>query len=85
MIGKACIAHAADSSSELKPRASEWQHLGTLGPIIHAEVCDTIKVVFKNNSEKLDYSVHPHGVFYEKDSEGAEYMMERLQMTKLME
>lgn len=62
-----------DTFSKLKPRTSEWKHLGTLGPMIHAEVCDTIKVVFKNNSEKLDYSVHPHGVFYDKDSEGAEY------------
>jgi len=62
-----------DTFSELKPRTSEWQHLGTLGPMIHAEVCDTIKVVFKNNSDELDYSVHPHGVFYDKDSEGAEY------------
>ena len=59
-----------DTFSELKPRISEWQHLGTLGPMIHAEVCDTIKVVFKNNSAELDYSVHPHGVFYDKDSEG---------------
>ncbi len=65
--------YADDTFSELKPRASEWQHLGTLGPIMHAEVCDTIKVVFKNNSAELDYSVHPHGVFYDKDSEGAEY------------
>ena len=62
-----------DTFSKLKPRTSEWEHLGTLGPMIHAEVCDTIKVVFKNNSEELDYSVHPHGVFYDKDSEGAEY------------
>jgi len=62
-----------DTFSKLKPRSSEWEHLGTLGPMIHAEVCDTIKVVFKNNSEELDYSVHPHGVFYDKDSEGAEY------------
>jgi FtsP/CotA-like multicopper oxidase with cupredoxin domain len=62
-----------ETFSELKTRTSEWQHLGTLGPIIHAEVCDTIKVVFKNNSDKLDYSVHPHGVFYDKNSEGSEY------------
>ena len=62
-----------ETFSELKPRVSEWEHLGTLGPMIHAEVCDTIKVVFKNNSAEHDYSVHPHGVFYEKDSEGAEY------------
>ncbi len=53
------------------PRTAEWEHLGILGPVIHAEVCDTIEVVFKNNSDMVKYSVHPHGVFYEKDSEGA--------------
>ena len=56
----------------LKPAAPEWQHLGILGPMIRAEVGDTIKVVFKNNA-RHPHSVHPHGVFYEKASEGAEY------------
>lgn len=48
------------------------QGLGLLGPVIRAEVGDTIKVVFKNN---LDFpaSIHPHGVFYAKNSEGAPY------------
>ena len=59
--------------SELQPVPSEWEHLGTLGPVIHAEVCDTVKVVFKNNAETMDYSMHPHGVFYDKDSEGSGY------------
>jgi FtsP/CotA-like multicopper oxidase with cupredoxin domain len=56
----------------LKPRPAEWQHLGTLGPLIRAEVGDTIVVHFKNNAS-LPYSVHPHGVFYQKNSEGAGY------------
>ncbi|HEU4939777.1 MAG TPA: multicopper oxidase domain-containing protein [Vicinamibacterales bacterium] len=56
----------------LKPRAPEWDHLGFLGPVIHAEVGDTIKVIFRNNGDH-PYSVHPHGVFYKKDSEGAPY------------
>src|SRR5262249_48975897 len=30
------------------------------------------KVVFKNNASR-PYSMHPHGVFYKKDSEGASY------------
>src|SRR5262245_17857549 len=48
------------------------QNLGLLGPVIRAEVGDTIKVVFRNN---LDFaaSIHPHGVFYTKSSEGAPY------------
>lgn len=56
----------------LKPRPQEWQHLGFLGPLIRAEVGDTIHVIFRNNG-KQPYSVHPHGVFYNKDSEGAPY------------
>ncbi len=50
----------------------EVAHLGTLGPIIHAEVGDSIIVHFKNNT-RYPMSVHPHGVFYEKSSEGAPY------------
>jgi FtsP/CotA-like multicopper oxidase with cupredoxin domain len=46
--------------------------LGTLGPILRAEVGDTIKVVFKNNTE-FPASMHPHGLFYEKGSEGSPY------------
>lgn len=56
----------------LKPRPSEWVHLGFLGPVIRAEVGDTIRIVFRNNGDR-PYSVHPHGVFYNKDSEGAPY------------
>jgi hephaestin len=60
------------SFSTLKPRPAKWQHLGALGPAIEAEVGDTIKVVFKNNT-RFPASVHPHGVFYNKASEGAGY------------
>ena len=56
----------------LKPRPPEWQHLGFLGPVLHAVVGDTIRVVFRNNGHR-PYSMHPHGVFYEKPSEGAPY------------
>ncbi len=48
------------------------QHLGTLGPIIRAVVGDEIVVHFKNNT-RFPASVHPHGVFYDKNSEGAPY------------
>ncbi len=56
----------------LKPRAAEWEHLGFLGPLIRAVVGDTIRVVFRNNG-KRPYSIHPHGVFYQKSSEGVPY------------
>jgi FtsP/CotA-like multicopper oxidase with cupredoxin domain len=55
-----------------KPRPAEWEHLGILGPLIRAEVGDTIQVFFKNNT-KLMCSMHPHGLSYAKDSEGALY------------
>jgi FtsP/CotA-like multicopper oxidase with cupredoxin domain len=56
----------------IKPRAPQDQYLGIVGPILHAEVGDTIKVVFKNNATH-PYGMHPHGVLYQKDSEGADY------------
>jgi FtsP/CotA-like multicopper oxidase with cupredoxin domain len=58
--------------SRLKVRSAADRHLGVLGPIIRAVVGDTIKVVFKNQTT-FPASVHPHGVFYAKDSEGAPY------------
>ncbi len=58
--------------AKLKPRPPQWQHLGILGPVLRAEVGDTIRVVFKNNATQ-PYSMHPHGVFYNKDSEGSVY------------
>ena len=61
-----------DTFTKLKPVSDKWIHLGILGPAIHAEVGDTIKVVFKNNA-RFPFSIHPHGVFYQKDSEGAPY------------
>ncbi len=53
-------------------RPPEWEHLGLLGPVLRAEVGDRIDVVFKNNASR-PYSMHPHGVFYDKNAEGALY------------
>jgi hephaestin len=58
--------------STLKARAPEDQYLGIMGPIIRGEVDDTIKVIFKNHATH-PFSMHPHGVLYAKDSEGADY------------
>lgn len=55
-----------------KPRPAEWEHLGVLGPVIRAEVGDTVRVVFRNNTP-FPANMHPHGLFYEKDSEGSPY------------
>lgn len=59
-----------DTFTELEPRPPEWEHLGALGPLLRAAVGDTIVVHFRNNLG-FPASVHPHGVFYHKDSEGA--------------
>ncbi len=56
----------------LQERPDAEKYLGFLGPVIRAEVGDTIKVVFRNAC-RFPASVHPHGVFYAKDSEGAPY------------
>ncbi len=77
MIGKvyrkAIYREYTDATfATLKPRTPEWEHLGILGPVLRGEVGETIKVVFKNNATH-PYSMHPHGVFYTKSSEGAPY------------
>jgi FtsP/CotA-like multicopper oxidase with cupredoxin domain len=61
-----------ETFSQLKPRPAEWEHAGILGPVLRAEVGDTIKVIFRNHAT-VPYTMHPHGVFYLKDSEGAGY------------
>src|SRR2546425_3913774 len=73
MYRKAVFRQYTDATFRtLKPRMEAWEHLGILGPLIRAEVGDTIRIIFKNNASRA-YSIHPHGVFYKKDSEGAGY------------
>ncbi|KAM6384427.1 coagulation factor V isoform 2-T2 [Alca torda] len=48
------------------------EHLGILGPVIRAEVDDVILVHFKNLASR-PYSLHAHGLYYEKSSEGSMY------------
>ena len=70
---KAVYREYTDSTFRmLKPRDPAWQHLGILGPLLRAVVGDTIRVVFRNNA-RFPASLHPHGVFYAKSSEGAPY------------
>jgi hephaestin len=70
---KAIYREYTDASFKtLKPRAPDESYLGLVGPILHAEVGNTIRIIFKNNASH-PYSMHPHGVLYEKDSEGADY------------
>ncbi|HET6436996.1 MAG TPA: multicopper oxidase domain-containing protein [Anaeromyxobacter sp.] len=55
-----------------KERPAGWEHLGILGPLIRAEVGDRVHVLFRNNT-KLTVTMHPHGLQYEKNAEGAPY------------
>ncbi|XP_027982389.1 hephaestin isoform X4 [Eumetopias jubatus] len=61
-----------DETFQEKVQLEENKHLGILGPVIRAEVGDTIQVVFYNRASQ-PFSIQPHGVFYEKDYEGTVY------------
>ncbi|KAI6063289.1 Ceruloplasmin isoform X1 [Aix galericulata] len=58
--------------TEQKKRIPEEVHLGLLGPIIKAEVGESIRVTFRNNASR-PFSIQPHGVSYRKNNEGALY------------
>jgi len=47
------------------------ESMGILGPQLQAVVGDTIKVNFLNKTDR-PLSMHPHGVLYDKDNEGAD-------------
>ncbi|KAI8986445.1 Cupredoxin [Pilobolus umbonatus] len=52
---------------EKKPRP-KWQ--GNMGPILRAEVGDLIRIHFWNKAH-INCTMHPHGVFYDMEMEGA--------------
>lgn len=56
----------------IKPRPADEAYMGLFGPVLHAEVGDTIVIDFKNNA-RFPMSIHTHGMFYKKNSEGALY------------
>jgi len=60
-----------DSTFSVRKPQPEW--LGILGPIIRAEVGDTVVVDFLNRSA-MWHSIHPHGLHYDKANEGAWYI-----------
>lgn len=62
-----------DATFKVRKPQPEW--LGILGPIIRGEVGDTILVEFFNRTNTT-HSIHAHGVRYDKDSEGANYVPE---------
>lgn len=60
-----------DATFTTRKPQPEW--LGILGPIIRAEVGDTLLVEFLNRTEQI-HSIHPHGLRYDKDNEGSAYL-----------
>ncbi|XP_036371952.1 ceruloplasmin [Megalops cyprinoides] len=70
---KAVYVEYTDSTfTKRKDRTPEEEHLGILGPVIRAEVADTIRVTFRNNATR-PYSIQPHGVQYSIKQEGTLY------------
>jgi FtsP/CotA-like multicopper oxidase with cupredoxin domain len=60
-----------DATFTVRKAQPEW--LGILGPMIRAEVGDEIVVDFLNRGQAA-HGIHPHGVRYDKASEGAFYL-----------
>lgn len=55
-----------------KQRVPQSPRLGILGPVLRGVVGEYIEVTFLNRTG-LPLSMHPHGVKYDKDSEGSYY------------
>jgi multicopper oxidase len=64
------IEYTDDTFTTKKPQP-EW--LGILGPIIRAEVGDEVDVTFMNRTRQ-PHNMHPHGLRYDKNSEGSFYI-----------
>lgn len=64
------VEYTDGSFTQRKPQP-QW--LGILGPIIRAEVGDEVVVHFLNRTQR-SHNIHPHGLRYDKNSEGAFYV-----------
>jgi hypothetical protein len=82
VCGKPLPPHIADTHTAIKVRYFQYTdatftrrvienpRLGLLGPVLRGVTGETLAVTFYNRTE-LPLSMHPHGVKYDKDSEGA--------------
>lgn len=67
MYKKAVYLQYTDLSFKQEIEKPKW--LGYLGPIISAEEDDIVVVHLKNMATRT-YSIHPHGISYNKSHEG---------------
>lgn len=67
---KARYVQYADDSFQMKVRGNP--SLGILGPLLRGKVGEYLAVTFLNRTHR-PLSMHPHGVKYDKDSEGSLY------------
>ncbi|XP_078734862.1 hephaestin-like [Lampetra fluviatilis] len=67
---KAVYEEYADAAFSLALPKEPW--LGFLGPVLRAEVGDTVVVHLRNLASR-PYTIHSHGLHYDKSSEGAPY------------
>ncbi|KAI7867731.1 Cupredoxin [Spinellus fusiger] len=67
---KALYREYTDATYTTLVQTPQWQ--GNMGPILRAQVGDTLQVHFWNRANS-NFTMHPHGVFYEFDMEGAYY------------
>ncbi|KAM4619806.1 ferroxidase HEPHL1 isoform 2-T2 [Polymixia lowei] len=65
-------AYTDNNFTTKKPQTPESRHLGILGPVLRAEVGDTLRVTFMNKADR-NYSIQPHGLHYDKRFEGTSY------------
>ncbi|XP_071476118.1 hephaestin-like protein [Diadema antillarum] len=66
------VQYTDEQFTQVIERSSAEEYLGILGPVIRAEVGDTIRVTFRNNGN-FTHSIHPKGVLYNKTNEGMNY------------
>jgi FtsP/CotA-like multicopper oxidase with cupredoxin domain len=70
------VEYTDGSYTTRKARPAAELHRGFLGPLLRAEVGDTLQVTLRNNlppALNISVSAHPHGVRYTKASEGVPY------------
>ncbi len=58
-------------SGHYKQRIEQAASMGILGPQLKAEVGDSFKVHFRNMTQQ-PLSMHPHGLHYDEDNDGAD-------------